>query len=94
MKKHKLSIMCPGALFIKTAPSQPEDEKYCVNISRPERSRMNYVICRSHQMQKYMFDITCPGVLFLKTAPGPPEHEKSCTDVSRPKRIRMHYVTH
>jgi hypothetical protein len=52
MQKHKLGITCPYALFIETASGPPEHEKWCVDVSRPERSRMQYVTLRSHRMRK------------------------------------------
>jgi hypothetical protein len=54
----------------------PEDEKKCVNVSCPGRTRKHYVTCRSHQMQKHKFSVTCPRALFLESVPVPPEHEK------------------
>jgi hypothetical protein len=64
MQKHKFGDTCPDALFMETALSPPEHEKYCVNASRIRCNRMHYVTHRSHQMQKDMFYITCPDALY------------------------------
>jgi hypothetical protein len=44
-----------------------------VNVSFLERTRMHYVTCRSHWMQKQKFDMTCPGVLFIESESVPPD---------------------
>jgi hypothetical protein len=36
MQKHKFGVMCPGTLFVETAPGPPEHEKLCIDISRPD----------------------------------------------------------
>jgi hypothetical protein len=76
MQKHKFIVTCSGMLFMKTAPSPPEHEKYCIDVWCPGRTGMKYVTHRYHQMQKDKFNITCPSVLSMQTALGPPEDEK------------------
>jgi hypothetical protein len=75
MQKHKFGKTCRDALFMETAMSPPEHEKWCVDVLWPGRTRMHYVTDRSHQMQKHKFSITYTGVVFMETAPGPPVHE-------------------
>jgi hypothetical protein len=79
MKEHKFNVMCPGALFMETAQSPPEHEKWCVDVSQPGRTGMHYVTRRSHRMQKHRFIVTCPGVLFVETVPVPSEKKDSVT---------------
>jgi hypothetical protein len=63
--------------FAKSVLVPPENEKYCIDNSHPERTRIHYVTHRSHCMQKHMVDVTCPPVLVVKSVPVPPEHENS-----------------
>jgi hypothetical protein len=77
MQKQKFGVMCPGALFIETTPSPPEHEKYCVDVSCPDRAGINDVTCRSYQMQKHMFCVICPDTLFLETSPSHPSMKNS-----------------
>jgi hypothetical protein len=68
--------MSPGALFMETAPGQPLHEKKCTDVSCPGCSRMHYVTCISHRMQKHKFKVMCPSVLFVKSVLVPPNNEK------------------
>jgi hypothetical protein len=77
VQKHKFGVMCPGALFMETTSGPPKQEKYCVDVSRPGRTRIHYVICRSHQIQKHKFDVMCPDALFVESVPVPSEHKNS-----------------
>jgi hypothetical protein len=74
MQKHKFCVMCPGTLFIGTAPVPPELEKSWVNISRPGCTEMHYVTHISYRMQKHKFVVTFPDALVMETALGPSEH--------------------
>jgi hypothetical protein len=76
MQKHKFGVMCPGTVFVETAPVPPKHEKYYVDISHRGRTGLHYVTRRSNWIQKLMFGVTCPPVVFMKIAPGPPVHEK------------------
>jgi hypothetical protein len=69
-------VSCLSAFFMETAPVPLKHKKYCVDVSRPERTGMHHVTHKSHRMQKHKFGITCHNTLFMKTAPGPLEHEK------------------
>jgi hypothetical protein len=51
MQKHRFCVTRPSALLMDTAPCPPEHEKYCVDISHPGRTRMQYVTRRSLRMQ-------------------------------------------
>jgi hypothetical protein len=75
---------------METASAPPEHEKYCVDISHPERNGMHYLTRRSHQMQKHKFSVMCPSTLFVESVPIRPEREKECVNVSRPGRSKMH----
>jgi hypothetical protein len=55
---------------------QPEYEKYCVDVSRPEHTGMHYMTHRSHRMQEHKFGVTYPSAPFVKSVPFPLEHEK------------------
>jgi hypothetical protein len=74
-EKQKFGAMCPGALFVETAPGPPKHEKYCIDISWTDCTRTHYVTHRSHQMQKHKFGITYPGTLFVESILIPPKHE-------------------
>jgi hypothetical protein len=37
---------------------------------------MNYVICRSHKMEKHKFGVTYPSALFIESKLVSPKHEK------------------
>jgi hypothetical protein len=39
MQKHKFSILCPGALFVKSVPVHPKHEKWCVDVFLTETRR-------------------------------------------------------
>jgi hypothetical protein len=60
MQKHMIGITCPGALFMETAPGQPEHEKLCHRCIE-----MQYVTRRSHRMQKYKFSVTYRYMIFM-----------------------------
>jgi hypothetical protein len=66
MEKDMFNIMCPITIFMQTAPGPPEDEKKCVDIACPGRTRVHYMTRRSHWMQKYKFGVTCPVVIFME----------------------------
>jgi hypothetical protein len=53
-----------------------EQEKQCIDVSRPGRIRMHYVTRRYHRIQKHKLGVTSAYAHFLETAPGPPEPEK------------------
>jgi hypothetical protein len=53
-----------------------EDEKLCVDVSRPESTRMHYVTHRTHRMQKQMFGVTCPSALYVESVPVLLENKK------------------
>jgi hypothetical protein len=59
MQKHNFGTTCPDALFVEKAPVLPENEKKCVDISRPGCTVMHYVTRRCHQIQKQKFGVTC-----------------------------------
>jgi hypothetical protein len=86
--------MCPVILLVGPAPGTPEHKKWCINIPRPECTRVHNVSHRSHRMQKHNSGITSPGMVLMGSTPGPPEHEKYCVNVSRTGCPQMHYVTH
>jgi hypothetical protein len=76
MQKYKFGVMCATMLFVESVPVPPERKKWCIDVSCPERTVMNYVTRKSHRMQKHKFGVTCPDTLFMETAVSPPEHEK------------------
>jgi hypothetical protein len=76
IQKHKFSVTCPNALFVKSVLIPAEHEKFSVDVSRPERTRMHYVTHRSHRMQKHKYGVACLVALFVKSIPVPPEPEK------------------
>jgi hypothetical protein len=43
MQKHKFGVTCPRALFMENVVGPPEHEKYCVDVSSPERTGMHYM---------------------------------------------------
>jgi hypothetical protein len=51
MKKQMCGVTCLDALFPESILVPPEQEKYCVNVSRPGRTTANYVTHRSYRMQ-------------------------------------------
>jgi hypothetical protein len=75
MQKHKFSVTCLGALFMKAAPGSHQHEK-SVSTFRALDAPKCTVTGRSHRMQKHNFGVTCPGILFMESALGAPEHEK------------------
>jgi hypothetical protein len=56
--------MCPSVLFVGSELSPPRHEKYCIDVSRPRRTKTQYVTHRSHLMQNHKFSIMCPSVIF------------------------------
>jgi hypothetical protein len=84
MQKHKFGVTCPDALFMKTDPSPPEHEKYCVDVSHPDRAGMHYLTRRFHRMQKHMFGVMCPGTLFLGTSLSHPSLKNSASTFRAP----------
>jgi hypothetical protein len=78
MEKYKFDVTCPGALFVESvlAPTCTYPGALSIDITCLGRSRLHYVNCRSHQMQKHRFSVTCPGARFVETALGPTEYEK------------------
>jgi hypothetical protein len=58
---------------VESIPVPPEHEKYCVDVSGPRRTGINYVTGRSHRMQKHKFTITCPDVLSVESVLVPIE---------------------
>jgi hypothetical protein len=76
MQKHKFSVTCPEVLFVEFIPVPHEDEKLCVDVSRPESTRMHYVTHRTHRMQKQMFGVTCPSALYVESVPVLLENKK------------------
>jgi hypothetical protein len=48
MQKHKFGITCPDVLFVESVPVPLEQEKRCIDVSRPGRTGINYVTCRAH----------------------------------------------
>jgi hypothetical protein len=50
IQKHKFNVTCTDALFMETKLDPPKHEKYCIIISHPGRTRMHYVVHRSHRM--------------------------------------------
>jgi hypothetical protein len=68
--------MSPSVLLMETSSSPPKHEKYCVDISHPGRTRMQYVTHRLHRMQRHKSNVMCPSRLFVKSVPVQPEYEK------------------
>jgi hypothetical protein len=67
MQKHNFGIMCPGVLFVGSEPAPPKHEKYCVNVSRPGRTKTQYVtidptVCKKTEVQRNMSQHTFCGV--------------------------------
>jgi hypothetical protein len=61
---------------VETAIGLPENEKWCVDISRPRRFRI-YVSRRSHRMQKHKFSVRCPGSFLWKPQRAHPSMKNS-----------------
>jgi hypothetical protein len=78
--------------FYGTAPGPPVQEKWCVDVSRPGRTRMHYMTHRSHWMQNHKFRVTCPDALFVEFVPVSSEPKRHVY-VSQPGGTREHYVT-
>jgi hypothetical protein len=66
-------------LLVEYVLVPPEQEKYCVVVSRPGRTGMHYVTRRYHRMQRQKFSITCPGALFVESVQVPLEQENSAS---------------
>jgi hypothetical protein len=81
IQKHKFIITCPGVLLMGPAPGPPENEKYCVDVSHPGRTKTRYVTSRSYMMPKQKFVITGPGALLVGPTSAPPEHKKLCFSI-------------
>jgi hypothetical protein len=62
-------------LFVNSVSVPPEHEKYCIDVSCPEHTRMHYVTRKSHWMQKQKISEMCPSVLFVEFVLAPPEDE-------------------
>jgi hypothetical protein len=75
MQKYKFNITCPGALSVESVPDPPKHDKYCDDVSRPDRIGMHCMTRRSHCIQKN-FGVTCPDALYVETVPIPPENNK------------------
>jgi hypothetical protein len=71
MQKHNFGVTCLGVLFVESIPVPPENEKYCIDVSRPGHTRMHYVTRKSHWMEKHKFSVTCPSALFMDNRTGP-----------------------
>jgi hypothetical protein len=54
-RKPKFSVTCLIVLFFGSALDPSEHEKWCVNVSRPGRTRTHYVTRRSYRMRKHKF---------------------------------------
>jgi hypothetical protein len=78
---------------METALDPPDLEKSYVDILRHGRTRVHYVSCRSHRMEKLNFGVTCPGALFVISLPVPPNHEKKCVNILLPIHTGMQYMT-
>jgi hypothetical protein len=50
--------------------------KNSVDVSHPGRTKMHYVTCTSHWVQKQKFGGMFPSALFMETAPSPLDDEK------------------
>jgi hypothetical protein len=68
--------MCPGVLLVGPAPVTHENEKYCVDVLHPGRTRACFVTSRLHGMQKHKFGVMCPNASLVGPAPAPTELEK------------------
>jgi hypothetical protein len=49
-KKHKFGISSPDVFFVESITIPPEEEKYCVYVSRHEWTVMHYVTRRFQRM--------------------------------------------
>jgi hypothetical protein len=79
--------MTPNALFMETALGPPKHEKGCADVLRLGCTKMHYVTCRSHRMQKHKFGVTCPGALFVISVPVPLQHENSASTFRTPNAV-------
>jgi hypothetical protein len=76
MQKHKFSVTCPEAPLVGPAPAPQKNEKWCVDVLHPGRTRMRYVTSGSHGMQKHKLSVMCPSALVVGLTLGPPKNEK------------------
>jgi hypothetical protein len=72
MQKHNFNVTCTDTLLMETALVPPKQEKYCIDVSRPRRTAMDYVTCRFQQVQKHKFGVTYLDAFFLEPVPVPP----------------------
>jgi hypothetical protein len=84
MQKHKFTVTCLNALFVKSIPVPPEHEQNCANVLQLGLTGMHYMSRGSHRMQKHKLSVTCASVIFVKSVPLPLEYEKKCVDVYSP----------
>jgi hypothetical protein len=75
-EKHTFGLTCLDALFLESIPVPHEQEKECINVSRPGRTAMNNVIQQILPDAKHNFGIKCPSVLLVKSVLVKHELEK------------------
>jgi hypothetical protein len=51
LQKHKFGLRCPGAFFVKSVCVSLEQEKLCVDTTRPRRTTIHFMTYISHWMQ-------------------------------------------
>jgi hypothetical protein len=70
MQKHMFGVRCPGAIFVVSVPVSHRQEKLCIDVSCPIRTKMHYMTRISNWMQKHMFGKMCTAALFMETTQG------------------------
>jgi hypothetical protein len=64
---------------VETTPGPPEHEKLCIDVSRPEHTRMHHMTQRSHRIKKQFWcNVSHRAFYGIRTVP---------------RRTKMHYVT-